>query len=56
MGVIDPTKDAAAPLPAGLNQDLIMRQVTGELHEKGFLISKSNIKHTTGKYFLRSTR
>ena len=39
MGVIDPTKDAAAPLPAGSNQDLIMRQVTGELHEKGFLIS-----------------
>ena len=39
MGVIDPTKDATAPLPAGSNQDLIMRQVTGELHEKGFLIS-----------------
>ena len=39
MGVIDPTKDATASLPAGSDQDLIMRQVTGELHEKGFLIS-----------------
>ena len=39
MGVIDPTKDATASLPAGSDQDLIMRQVTGKLHEKGFLIS-----------------
>ena len=39
MGVIDPTKDATASLPAGSDQDLSMRQVTGELHEKGFLIS-----------------
>ena len=39
MGVIDPTKDATASLPAGSDQDLIMRQVTGELHQKGFLIS-----------------
>ena len=34
MGVIDPGNDAGAPLPAGPNQDLVMRQVTGELHEK----------------------
>ena len=39
MGVIDPAKDVDAPLSAGSNQDLIMRQVTGELHEKGFLVS-----------------
>ena len=39
MGVIDPKKDATASLPAGSDQDLIMRQVTGELHEKGFLIT-----------------
>ena len=39
MGVIDPGNDAGAPLPAGPNQDLVMRQVTGELHEKGFLVS-----------------
>ena len=39
MGVIDPAKDVNAPISASSSQDLIMRQVTGELHEKGFLVS-----------------
>ena len=39
MGVTFPQSDNDAPLPPGADQDMILRQVTGELHEKGFLIS-----------------
>ena len=39
MGVIDPNAPQGAPLPPGPDQDLVMRQVTGELQDKGFVIS-----------------
>jgi len=39
MGVIDPRSDPGTPLPPGSEQDMVLRQVTGELHDKGFLIS-----------------
>ncbi|MBO6948328.1 MAG: NADH-quinone oxidoreductase subunit B [Rhodospirillales bacterium] len=39
MGVTTSTQTEPAPLPPGEEQDLILRQVTGELQDKGFVIA-----------------
>ena len=39
MGVTTSTQTEPAPLPPGEDQDLILRQVTGELQDKGFVIA-----------------
>ena len=39
MGVSGPQASEGPPLPPGADQDMVLRQVPGELHEKGFLIS-----------------
>jgi NADH-quinone oxidoreductase subunit B len=39
MGVSTSTDRNLAPLPPGADQDEILRQVTGELQDKGFVIA-----------------
>ena len=39
MGVTGTQNGVGAPLPPGPEQELVMRQVTGELHDKGFVVS-----------------
>ncbi|MBO6520745.1 MAG: NADH-quinone oxidoreductase subunit B [Rhodospirillales bacterium] len=39
MGVTTTTQTEPAPLPPGAEQDEILRQVTGELQDKGFVVA-----------------
>lgn len=39
MGVNNPSDGSLAPLPPGPEQDEILRQVTGELQDKGFVLA-----------------
>ena len=39
MGVSNNTDSSLAPLPQGADQDAILRQVTGEFQDKGFVIA-----------------
>ena len=39
MGVSNNTDSNLAPLPQGADQDAILRQVTGEFQDKGFVIA-----------------
>lgn len=41
MGVIPQSKisSVTSPLPHELNQDILLKQVTGELHDKGFVVA-----------------
>lgn len=39
MGVTDTAEQAGMPLPPGADQDEILRRVTGELQDKGFVVA-----------------
>ncbi len=39
MGVTDTAEQAGTPLPPGADQDEILRRVTGELQDKGFVVA-----------------
>jgi NADH-quinone oxidoreductase subunit B len=39
MGVTDTAQQAGTPLPPGADQDEILRRVTGELQDKGFVVA-----------------